>query len=84
VGGHGNTTAADGSEHTTTTVTHTSTQLDDHSDNSELTSVVTDSSTHDSSSHSLFDTSHDTSLVDSALDDSHHLALASGNHLLGF
>ena len=32
----------------------------------------------------MFDNSHDTSLTDSTLDNSHDLALASGNHLPGF
>ena len=65
--------------HTTTTATTTVT---DHSDNS--VHAVSDSSTHDSSSHTSLDTSHDTTLVNSHLDASHDLALASGNHVLGF
>ncbi len=32
----------------------------------------------------MFDNSHDTALVNSQLDNSHDLSLASGNHLLGF
>lgn len=74
VGGTGNTTAADGHESTTTTVTHTTT----------TDTTVTDASTHDSSSQSLFDVSRDTTLVNSELDNSADLALASGNHLFGF
>jgi len=66
----------------TQTETHTSTTVVDHSDNS-VHSVV-DSSTHDSSSHALYDGGHDTTLVNSNLDNSHDLALASGNHVLGF
>ncbi len=70
VGGTGNTAASDGHQATATTTTTTT------------TTEVTDNS--DSSSHSLFDAGHDTSLVNSDLDSSHDLALASGNHLLGF
>jgi hypothetical protein len=67
----------------TQTDTHaaTTTTVTDHSDNS-VHSVV-DSSTHESS-HTSLDASHDTTLVNSHLDASHDLALASGNHLLGF
>ena len=65
----------------TQTDTHTATTVTDHSDNS-VHSVV-DSSTHESS-HTSLDASHDTTLVNSHLDASHDLALASGNHLLGF
>lgn len=65
----------------TQTDTHTTTAVTDHSDNS-VHSVV-DSSTHESS-HTSLDASHDTTLVNSHLDASHDLALASGNHLLGF
>ncbi|KDF00308.1 hypothetical protein Y900_015505 [Mycolicibacterium aromaticivorans JS19b1 = JCM 16368] len=63
------------------TATHTATTVTDHSDNSVHQTY--DSSTHDSSSHSLFDAGHDTTLVNSGLDNSHDMALASGNHLLG-
>lgn len=86
VGGTGNSAATDGHESTTTVteVTHTTTTTTDNSDNSVHETAVTDTSTHDSSSHSLFDVSSDTSLLNSALDGSHDLALASGNHLLGF
>ncbi|BBY63470.1 IniB N-terminal domain-containing protein [Mycolicibacterium helvum] len=65
--------------------THTTTAVTDHSGNSAQQTY--DSSTHDSSSsssHTSLDTSHDTTLVNSHLDASHDLALASGNHLLGF
>lgn len=63
VGGTGNTATADGHAATTTTTTTT-----------EVTSTtVSDNS--DSSSHSLFDASRDTSLVNSDLDNSHDLAL---------
>ncbi len=72
VSGTGNTAAADGRE-TTTTVTTT-----------EVTSTVTDSSTHDYSDHALFDASRDTTLLNSELDISNELSLASGNGLLGF
>lgn len=80
VGGTGNTTTADGHAATTTTVTHTTTTTEttDSSDNSVTT--VTDSSTHDSSSRSLFDndlmSNNDTALHNDT-------ALASGNHLGG-
>ncbi len=86
VGGTGNTTTADGHESTTTVteVTHTTTTTTDNSDSSVHETTVTDASTHDSSSSSLFDASHDTTLLNSTLDNSHDLALASGNHLLGF
>lgn len=75
-----------GHESTTTTVTHTATTTTstDNSDSSVRETTVTDTSTHDSSSHSLFDVSSDTSLLNSALEGTHDLALASGNHLLGF
>ncbi len=61
-----------------TSVTHTEvshTEVSDYSDNSD------NSSQH---SASLFDAGHDTSLVNSTVDNSHDLALASGNHVLGF
>lgn len=64
--------------------TQTATTVTDHSDNSVHQASISDSSTHDSSSHTSLDTSHDTTLVNSHLDASHDLALASGNHLLGF
>lgn len=66
------------------TETTTTTTVVDHSDSSVNPVTVTDTSTHDSSNHALFDTSHDTTLVNSQLDNSNDLALASGNHLLGF
>ncbi len=59
------------------------TQTDTHTTTTTAT-AVSDSSTHDSSSHTSLDASHDTTLVNSHLDASHDLALASGNHLLGF
>ncbi len=64
----------------TTPVAHTTT------DARETITVAdnSDSSVRDSSSHSLFDSSHDTTLVHSQLDASQDMALASGNHLLGF
>ncbi len=68
----------------TQTATTASTAVSEHTDNSVHPTTVTDIATHDSSSHALFDTSHDTTLVNSHLDNSNDLALASGNHLLGF
>ncbi|MCV7178773.1 IniB N-terminal domain-containing protein [Mycolicibacterium sphagni] len=64
------------------TDTRTATTVTDHSDNS--VHQTTDSSVHDSSSQTSLDSSHDTTLVNSHLDASHDLALASGNHVLGF
>ena len=64
----------------TVTESHTTTTVSDYSDHSS-TAVVDNSTQH---SASVFDNSHDTSLTDSTLDNSHDLALASGNHLLGF
>ncbi len=66
----------------TQTESHTVTSLSDHSDNSVHQTTVTETSTHENTS--LFDNSHDTSLVNSHLDNSHDMALASGNHALGF
>jgi hypothetical protein len=63
--------------HTTPSVTY-------HSDNSVHQATVSDSSTHDSSSHTSLDAGHDTTLANSHLDAGHDLALASGNHLVGF
>ncbi len=83
VGGSGNTATADGRESTITTVTSTTTTTTDSSDNSVQETVITDSSTHDYSDHALFDASRDTTLLNSELDNSADLSLASGNHLLG-
>ncbi|WP_059015465.1 IniB N-terminal domain-containing protein [Mycobacterium sp. M26] len=68
----------------TQTETTTTTTVSEHTDSSVHPTTVTETSTQDSSSHALFDTSHDTTLVNSQLDNSNDLALASGNHLLGF
>jgi hypothetical protein len=86
VSGSGNTAAADGRETTTTVTTTevTSTTTTDSSDNSVLETTITDSSTHDYSDHALFDASRDTTLLNSELDNSDNLSLASGNQLLGF
>ena len=83
VGGSGNTTTADARESTITTVTSTTTTTTDSSDNSVRETVVTDSSTHDYSDHALFDASRDMTLLNSELDNSNDVSLASGNHLLG-
>lgn len=64
------------------TDSHTATSVADHSDNSVHQTTVTETTTHQNTS--LYDNSHDTSLVNSQLDNSHDLSLASGNHLLGF
>ena len=72
-----------GSGNSVSTPTHTTTVADQSAD-SVHQSTVNDSATHDSSSHALFDTSHDTLLANNELDNSHALALASGNHLPGF
>jgi len=86
VSGTGNTAAADGRETTTTVTTTevTSTTTTDNSDNSVYEATVTDSSTEDYSDYALFDASRDTTLLNSELDISNELSLASGNGLLGF
>ncbi len=77
--------------HATTTTNSTSTStatntdvhnnaVSDYSDHSS--STVVDNSTQHSAS--LFDGGHDTSLVNSTVDASHDMSLASGNHLPGF
>ncbi|MET0703137.1 MAG: IniB N-terminal domain-containing protein [Mycobacterium sp.] len=69
--------AVDTSAHT---ATQTDTSVDDHADSSAHQTTVTDNS---DESSSLFDTSLG-SHNDTSLDNSHELALASGNHLPGF
>jgi hypothetical protein len=64
------------------TDSHTTTSVLDQSDNSVLQTTVTETTTHESTA--VFDNSHDTALVNSELDNSNDLSLASGNHLLGF
>jgi hypothetical protein len=90
-GDNGSGNSVDSSTHSTTH-TSTDTSVADSSHTSVHESAVTDSSVHqtevtdNSSQHSasVFDNQHDTLATNSHLQDSHDLALASGNHFLGF
>lgn len=81
-GGGGITVISSRSGNSASPESHSVTSLSDQSDNSVRQTTVTETSTHENTS--LFDNSHDTSLVNSHLDNSHDMALASGNHALGF
>ena len=94
VSGTGNSAAADGRETTTTVTTTeiTSTTTTDNSDNSVYEATIVDGSSDDYSmdyskdysDYAVFDASRDTTLLNSELDNSRELSLASGNGLLGF
>lgn len=94
VSGTGNNAAADGRETTTTVTTTeiTSTTTSDNSDNSVFEATIVDSSSddyskdysQDYSDYAVFDASRETTLLNSELDNSRELSLASGNGLLGF
>ena len=81
-GGGGITVISSQSGNSASPESHTVTSLSDQSDDSVHQTTVTETSTHENTS--LFGNSHDTSLVNSHLDNSNDMALASGNHALGF